>query len=201
MREAARTAVATLVACLVATAVCTAIMTTLLVAAVRLRAGRAGLVGTGLSLSAVVVLVVAAVAWNAHDESFPRRYRLETIRAAAGAPESFSKQDGEATAKEPVVVSGFDGMCWSTVTPLMEEGLTPNLAGLIRRGAIGYLDNGDLSLSPQIWTTIFTGRSVPNRPAVGLSAGVRGGVESDPPQVHDNEDGGVVRGSGEGAGP
>jgi predicted AlkP superfamily phosphohydrolase/phosphomutase len=134
----------------------------IIVAAVRLRAGRAGLVGGALSLGAVVVLVAAALAWNAHDESFHRRYRLETIRAAADAPGSLRLEGGEAAATGPVVVLGFDGMCWSTVTPLMEEGLMPNLAGLIRRGAIGYLDNDDLSLSPQIWTTMFTGRSVRN---------------------------------------
>lgn len=134
----------------------------IIVAAVRLRAGRAGLLSAGLSLSGIVVLVVAALAWNAHDESFHRRYRLETIRAAADVPESFTQEHGETAASGPVVLLGFDGMCWSTVTPLMESGRMPNLAGLIRRGAIGYLDNDDFSLSPQIWTTIFTGRSVRN---------------------------------------
>ncbi|HFB98084.1 MAG TPA: hypothetical protein ENJ62_02995, partial [Bryobacterales bacterium] len=53
---------------------------------------------------------------------------------------------------------GFDGLNWDVLKPLLEAGALPNFARLIRNGTIGYLDNGDLSFSPPIWMTIFTGR-------------------------------------------
>jgi predicted AlkP superfamily phosphohydrolase/phosphomutase len=46
------------------------------------------------------------------------------------------------------------------MVPLLEAGKLPTFSRLIGNGAAGYLDNGDESLSPSIWNTIFTGRPV-----------------------------------------
>jgi predicted AlkP superfamily phosphohydrolase/phosphomutase len=57
-----------------------------------------------------------------------------------------------------VIVLGFDGLTWSVMKPLLEAGRLPNFARLILDGAVGYLNNGDRSYSPEIWNTIFSGR-------------------------------------------
>jgi hypothetical protein len=59
----------------------------------------------------------------------------------------------------PLVVLGLDGLSWSVMKPLLQDGRLPNFARLIRQGAIGRLDNGHQSYSPLIWNTIFSGRS------------------------------------------
>ncbi|MDX1387896.1 MAG: alkaline phosphatase family protein [Acidobacteriota bacterium] len=124
---------------------------------VRLRSGGRGVVGALIPWVLAVVVAVAALAWNSGNERFHRHFSLEEIRSAAGGVEP---SEGAVAANGRVIVLGFDGLDWSTAYPLLQAGELPHLAGLIRRGAIGYLDNDDLSLSPNVWTTMFTGRSV-----------------------------------------
>ena len=56
-----------------------------------------------------------------------------------------------------VIAIGADGIDWSVLTPLMRAGRLPALSRFVENGAFGYLDNGDESYSPVIWTTMFTG--------------------------------------------
>ncbi len=60
----------------------------------------------------------------------------------------------------PVLLVGFDGFEWSGVLPLLREGRLPNLAALIERGSFGSLATIPNRVSPALWTTIATGKSV-----------------------------------------
>lgn len=120
----------------------------------------AGLAWPSRRRKAVVAIVAASVvgagllAWAVRDERGTRVYSLQEIRAAAGGVEVAPREGRGA----PLIVIGFDGLEWAIATPLLRSGDLPNLAALIREGAIGVLENGDHSFSPVIWNTLFTGR-------------------------------------------
>jgi Tfp pilus assembly protein PilF len=59
-----------------------------------------------------------------------------------------------------VLVVGWDGADWLMARPLMEQGRLPNLAKLVRGGVSGELRSQSPLLSPLIWTTIATGKTV-----------------------------------------
>ena len=59
----------------------------------------------------------------------------------------------------PILVIGVDGMEWDLAVELLAAGRMPHLAGLMERGAYGYLETLEPTFSPIIWTTIATGRS------------------------------------------
>lgn len=59
-----------------------------------------------------------------------------------------------------VLVVGWDGADWLMARPLLEAGRLPNLAKLVRGGVSGELRSQEPLLSPLIWTTIATGRTV-----------------------------------------
>lgn len=59
-----------------------------------------------------------------------------------------------------VLVVGWDGADWLMIRPLLEQGRLPNLARLIEGGVSGELRSELPLLSPLIWTTIATGKSV-----------------------------------------
>ncbi len=123
----------------------------------RLAAGRPGRSGAAAALTIAVALTAVLLAWNRSAERVARTYPLEAIRTAAGGTEQAVATSG--TVGGPVVVLALDGMCWSVMKPLMEAGLIPNFARLVREGSFGYLDNFDESLSPAVWTSIYTGRT------------------------------------------
>lgn len=57
------------------------------------------------------------------------------------------------------MVVGIDGAEWAVLTPLLERGKLPNLAGLIDSGAAcGLRSLEPKQKSPVIWTTIATGK-------------------------------------------
>jgi predicted AlkP superfamily phosphohydrolase/phosphomutase len=104
-----------------------------------------------------LVLVPAMVAWNDRQESFHRTYDLEELHRVVNSRSETGAPAGERGG--PVILLGVDGMCWSIAGPLMRAGQLPTLERLAASGTFGYLDNADESLSPSIWTTIYTGRS------------------------------------------
>lgn len=106
------------------------------------------------ALSAAIVLV-----WNGWEERRERRYPLERIVLAAGVHNTADLADHPVCADGKVIVLGLDGLSWNVVVPLMDAGALPTLSALIQQGAFGYLDNGDDSLSPTVWTSIFSGRT------------------------------------------
>jgi hypothetical protein len=131
----------------------------IVVGAVVGRTGRTGRLAAGAWLAAALIAGVAAVSWNAHGERAQRRFPVATIRASLSSAGGRSAAP-VATTRERVIVLGIDGMCWSVMKPLLEAGHMPQLERAMRGGAIGYLDNDDLSLSPRVWSTILTGRTV-----------------------------------------
>lgn len=60
----------------------------------------------------------------------------------------------------PVLLVGFDGLEWSGVLPLLRDGRLPNLAALLERGSFGTLATIPNRVSPALWTTIATGKSI-----------------------------------------
>ena len=68
---------------------------------------------------------------------------------------------------------GWDAADWKMIKPLMDEGMMPNLAGLIARGTMGNLATLYPALSPMLWTSIATGK----RP---FNHGIHGFSEPDP---------------------
>ena len=64
-------------------------------------------------------------------------------------------------ADQPQVwVIGLDGADWDILDPMIERGELPNLARLREEGAYGRLRSDEPLLSPMIWTSIATGRTV-----------------------------------------
>lgn len=59
-----------------------------------------------------------------------------------------------------VLVIGVDGAAPQLVSSMMEEGLLPNLAALAADGLYGRIASEKPLLSPRIWTTVATGKSV-----------------------------------------
>jgi len=60
--------------------------------------------------------------------------------------------------KPKVLLIGFDGATWNTFRASLNQGLMPNLAGLIRNGVKAPLKTIRPTLSPVIWTSIATGK-------------------------------------------
>jgi hypothetical protein len=55
---------------------------------------------------------------------------------------------------------GWDGADWLMIRPLLAQGKLPNVAKLIRGGVSGELRSQEPLLSPLIWTSIATGKTV-----------------------------------------
>lgn len=52
---------------------------------------------------------------------------------------------------------GVDSANWNVLTPMIEAGQLPAIAGLVREGSFGVLRSGEPIQSPQMWTSIATG--------------------------------------------
>ncbi len=65
-----------------------------------------------------------------------------------------------AAAKHPaeIVVIGIDGVSLNLLEPFAEQGVTPNLAALMKEGARGHLDSIWPLRTPQVWTSAVTGK-------------------------------------------
>ncbi|MCP4247203.1 MAG: sulfatase-like hydrolase/transferase [bacterium] len=87
----------------------------------------------------------------------PRLLLCLTVIAVAGGAVWWGQ---EAWRYDPpkVALIGIDGGEWNVIRPLIEAGELPNLARLVREGASGELASYGLLASPQIWTTIVTGK-------------------------------------------
>ena len=57
-----------------------------------------------------------------------------------------------------VLLIGWDAADWKFISPLMDEGLMPNLQQLVESGVNGRLATLDPPLSPTLWTSIATGK-------------------------------------------
>ncbi len=70
---------------------------------------------------------------------------------------SFEQAGGEGAPRRLIIV-GVDGGDWINLRPLIDAGLLPNFARLVREGATGPLRSEEPMLSPLLWTTMATGR-------------------------------------------
>ena len=75
--------------------------------------------------------------------------------------------------RRKVLLIGWDGADWEHITPLLDEGLLPNLEGLINRGVMGNLATLQPVLSPMLWNSIATGKLADKH-------GILGFMEPDP---------------------
>ncbi len=57
-----------------------------------------------------------------------------------------------------VVLIGIDAVSLNVLEPYVKAGVTPNLAKLMREGTHGHLDSFWPTRTPQVWTTIATGK-------------------------------------------
>jgi predicted AlkP superfamily phosphohydrolase/phosphomutase len=64
-----------------------------------------------------------------------------------------------------VVLIGLDGASWDYLRPLFREGELPNLARVVREGAVATLRSVECHFTPPAWTTLFTG-ALPSRHGV-----------------------------------
>jgi predicted AlkP superfamily phosphohydrolase/phosphomutase/tetratricopeptide (TPR) repeat protein len=78
-----------------------------------------------------------------------------------------------AVSRRRVLLVGWDAADWKVISPLVEQGLMPNLARLIDTGVMGNMATLQPPLSPMLWTSIATGK----RP---YKHGVHGFTEPDP---------------------
>jgi hypothetical protein len=63
-------------------------------------------------------------------------------------------------AKQPVklLVIGIDGVSLNILKPMIEHGVTPNLGRIAKQGVRGHLESVWPMRTPQVWTTIATGK-------------------------------------------
>lgn len=98
-----------------------------------------------LSATGIVVETISA-----RSEAADRRHRSARTAEAADAARP---QRGR------VLVVGLDAADWQIVDPMMQSGLLPNLARLVREGARASLRSYEPMLSPILWTTVATGKT------------------------------------------
>jgi predicted AlkP superfamily phosphohydrolase/phosphomutase/tetratricopeptide (TPR) repeat protein len=75
--------------------------------------------------------------------------------------------------KRKVLLIGWDAADWEHINPLLEEGLLPNVEGLINRGVMGNLATLQPILSPMLWNSVATGKLADKH-------GIHGFIEPDP---------------------
>ncbi|MFQ5701756.1 MAG: alkaline phosphatase family protein [Acidobacteriota bacterium] len=83
---------------------------------------------------------------------------LSVSQAAPAPPVAAGALPRAARLKHPIVLIGLDGADWQILDPLIERGVTPNLARLKARSAWGYMRSYEPILSPLLWTTVMTGK-------------------------------------------
>jgi len=125
------------------------------------RVGRSGPTAIGrLSLVALAMGIAGALlALDANEASRDRTYTMDEVRRAARNSPGGPVSSADVVHSPMVLLVGIDGLSWGVAQPLLEQGQLPSLAALIDDGRIGYLDNGTLSFSPPVWTSIFTGQT------------------------------------------
>jgi len=112
------------------------------------------------SLGIAVLIVFGLLQWNRGEERTQARVALDSIRAVLPQmPHPAPKAVIDTSPSSPLIVLGIDGLEWNVILPLAKAGRLPSLCRLIENGTIGYINNGDFSLSTVIWPTIFSGRT------------------------------------------
>lgn len=84
---------------------------------------------------------------------------------------------------ERLLVVGVDGADWDYIEPLMARGEMPHLATLRARGAWARLESLKPTVSPIIWTSIFTGRRPERHGITGFTSLRLMGVDNALPEL------------------
>ena len=88
-----------------------------------------------------------------------RRLAAALLLAILFAASGCGRAPGPPPGGRRLVVVGVDGATWSIISPLMEQGRMPRLAGLYRAGSAGLLRSLEPMLPAALWTTVATGKS------------------------------------------
>ncbi|UCE86216.1 MAG: alkaline phosphatase family protein [Deltaproteobacteria bacterium] len=119
-----------------------------------------------------IALVVALAALGSNR--IAARARVERPPIPAGEP------------RAPSVLFGVDGFEWSVILPLLRDGKMPALEALMARGVFGGLETMQPTLSPIIWTSIATGKTMHDH---GIRGFVLGPVKDPAPsRLYNNRD-------------
>lgn len=79
-----------------------------------------------------------------------------------------------------VLLIGWDGADWKTITPLLDAGLMPSLQGVIERGVMGNIATLSPPLSPMLWTSIATGKTADKHGVLGFTQPSEDGTRVQP---------------------
>jgi predicted AlkP superfamily phosphohydrolase/phosphomutase/tetratricopeptide (TPR) repeat protein len=81
----------------------------------------------------------------------------------------------ESACGKKVLLIGWDAADWKFITPLLDNGLLPNLAKMIDGGVMANLASLRPCLSPILWTSIATGKTADKHGITGFVEPVPGG--------------------------
>ncbi|RJP32667.1 MAG: hypothetical protein C4547_13175 [Phycisphaerales bacterium] len=89
-----------------------------------------------------------------------------------------SNSKSPARRRPRVLLIGWDAADWKIITPLVEQGLMPNMARFVEEGVMGNVASLTPMLSPMLWTSIATGKLADKHQILGFaepdaSGGVR----------------------------
>jgi predicted AlkP superfamily phosphohydrolase/phosphomutase len=84
---------------------------------------------------------------------------LLVLVSALGSDARAVKDEAAASKRAPMFLFALDGLEWSVMAPLVEQGKLPVIEGLMKRGVYGYLGTLQPTYSPVIWTSIATGKT------------------------------------------
>lgn len=68
--------------------------------------------------------------------------------------------DGKGKESRSILFLAVDGLEWDVLLPLIREGRLPNIQALAERGTFGRIRSIVPTVSPAIWTTVATGKSI-----------------------------------------
>jgi len=68
-----------------------------------------------------------------------------------------------------MLMIGWDAADWQHIDPLLEQGLMPNLAGMLAEGVRGNLATLEPVLSPMLWNSIATGKLADEHGILGFT--------------------------------
>jgi nucleotide-binding universal stress UspA family protein len=110
----------------------------------------------GSAARGVVAMLIGSAVLLIYVRAFePSGARTEPARRLA---QSSTANGSASPVSGRVLFIGVDGLDWSVVERLIAQHRLRHIEALVATGRSYELDAGRLSLSPEIWTTIYTGR-------------------------------------------
>ena len=83
---------------------------------------------------------------------------LVAMGGALGANAKAKEAEPKPLPKAEVVLIGVDGVSLNLLQPMIEKGVTPVLGDLVKRGSSGPLTSIWPLRTPQVWTSMVTGK-------------------------------------------